>query len=312
MDDQTPAWDGADIADLLGLAAPQPGRFRSRVGEINEHGRVYGGQLLGQALAATARTVAADRPATAMQFMFLAGALPDQPIDYEVAALQDGKRFSARHVRGSQSGGRMVCDANISFAAAIDSPEHMAPPASDCGLDRDPASLPGLSDIAAPGVAEIERALGYMFRSHAAIDFRAPFVDDLLRPDPDQPRVRFWIKMRGRLPDEAPLHAAAFAYLSDYWINFAGCIAEVRPVAEAGTEIYVASLNHAIWWHRPLRADDWLLFDCVSPSGAIGRGLSIGRIYDRAGRLVASATQECLLAPMGDWRAARSNPTRRT
>ena len=160
-------------------------------------------------------------------------------------------------------------------------------------------------------MAEIERTLGYLFRSHAAIDFRAPFVDDLLRPDTDQPRVRFWIKMQRRLPDEASLHAAAFAYLSDYWINFAGCIAEVRPIAEAGTEIYVASLNHAIWWHRPLRADDWLLFDCISPSGAIGRGLSIGRIYDRAGRQVASATQECLLAPMGEWRVARSNPTSR-
>ena len=78
-----------------------------------------------------------------------------------------------------------------------------------------------------------------------------------------------------------------------------------------GAEIYVASLNHAIWWHRPLRADDWLLFDCISPSGAIGRGLSIGRVYDRAGRLVASATQECLLAPMGEWRATRSSPMSR-
>ena len=289
-----------------------PGRFRSRVGEINEHGRVYGGQLLGQALAAAALTVPADRPATAMQFMFLAGALPDQPIDYEVAALQDGKRFSARHVRGSQSGGRMVCDANVSFAAAIDSPEHMAPPASDCGLDRDPESLPGLADIAAPGVAGIERTLGYLFRTHAAIDFRAPFVDDLLRPDTDQPRVRFWIKMQRRLPDEASLHAAAFAYLSDYWINFAGCIAEVGPIAEAGTEIYVASLNHSIWWHRPLRADDWLLFDCISPSGAIGRGLSIGRIstVGRGGRSRAQPRNVCSRR-WASGEVARSNPTSR-
>jgi acyl-CoA thioesterase II len=311
MDEQTPAWDGAEIADLLALASPQPGHFRSLLAEVNEHGRVYGGQLLGQALAAAARTIPANRPATAMQFMFLAGALPDLPIDYEVAGLQDGKRFSSRHVRGSQSGRRIVCDANVSFATAIDSPEHMAPAAPDCGLDKDPESLPELSDIAGPEATTIERTLAYWFRSHVAIDFRAPFVDDLLRPDPNQPRMRFWIRMRRPLPDEAPLHAAAFAYLSDYWINYAGCIAEVRPIAEAGSELYVASLNHAIWWHRALRADDWLLFDCVSPSGAIGRGLSIGRIYDRAGKLVASATQECLLAPTGDWRATRSNSTNR-
>jgi acyl-CoA thioesterase-2 len=297
MDERTPAWDGADIAELLALASPQPRRFRSRVGEINEHGRVYGGQLLGQALVAAAGTVPADRPATAMQFMFLAGALPDQPIDYEVARLQDGKRFSARHVRGSQSGGRIVCDANVSFAAAINSPEHMAPAASDSGLDRDPEKLPGLADIADPGVTVLERTLGYMFRSHAAIDFRAPFVDDLLRPDPDQPRVRFWIKMRRRLPDEASLHAAAFAYLSDYWINFVACIPHVQAMTETGAQLYVASLNHAIWLHRPLRADEWLLFDCRNPIGAFGRGLSIARVFNLAGDLVASATQECLLAP---------------
>ena len=120
MDEQTPAWNGGDIADLLGFASPEPGCFRSRLSEVNEHGRVYGGQLLGQALAAAARTVSADRPATAMQFMFLAGARPELQIDYEVVTLQEGKRFSSRHVRGSQSGGRIVCDANVSFAAAID------------------------------------------------------------------------------------------------------------------------------------------------------------------------------------------------
>ena len=84
MDEQTSAWDGVDIAGLLDLSSPEPGRFRSRLAEVNEHGRVYGGQLLGQALAAAARTVPADRPATAMQFMFLAGALPEIPINYEV------------------------------------------------------------------------------------------------------------------------------------------------------------------------------------------------------------------------------------
>jgi acyl-CoA thioesterase-2 len=312
MDEQTPAWDGVEIAELLGLSSPEPGRFRSRLAEVNEHGRVYGGQLLGQALAAAARTVPADRPATAMQFMFLSGALPGLPIDYEVAALQDGKRFSSRHVRGSQSGGRIVCDANVSFATAIDSPEHMAPAAPDCGLDKDPETLPELSDIVGPEATTVERTLAYRFRSHAAIDFRAPFVDDLLRPDSNQPRMRFWTRIRRRLAEDPSLHAAAFAYLSDYWINFAACIAEVRPIAEAGAELYVASLNHAIWSHRPSRVDEWLLFDCLSPSGAIGRGLSIARIYDRAGRLVASATQECLLAPTGDWRATRSHPASRT
>ena len=109
--------------------------------------------------------------------------------------------------------------------------------------------------------------------------------------------MRFWIRLRQTLGESPALHAAAFAYLSDYWINFAACIAHVRAMSERGGTLYVASLNHAIWFHRPLRADEWLLFDCVSPSGAFGRGLTIARVYSRAGVLVASATQECLLPP---------------
>ena len=214
-----------------------------------------------------------------MQFMFLAGALPEQPIDYEVAALQDGKRFSSRHVSGSQSGGRIVCDASVSFATAIDSPEHMAPPASDCGLDRDPESLPRLADIAAPEAREIERTLAYLFRSHVAIDFRAPFVDDLLRPDHrpapdavlDQDAAADCRTIRRCTRPLSPISRTTGSISPP-------ASPRSRPIAEAGAELYVASLNHAIWLHRPLRADEWLLFDCVSPSGAIGRGLSIGRI----------------------------------
>jgi acyl-CoA thioesterase-2 len=130
------------------------------------------------------------------------------------------------------------------------------------------------------------------------IELRAPFVDDLTPGlERDEPRMRFWIRLRQSLVEGPALHAAAFAYLSDYWINFAACIAHVRATSERGGTLYVASLNHAIWFHRPLRADEWLLFDCLSPSGAFGRGLTVARVYSRAGVLVASATQECLLSP---------------
>jgi acyl-CoA thioesterase-2 len=292
-----PIWNGRDVADLFDLAPVGPNLFRSRCGEANEHGRIYGGQMLGQSLAAAARTTPSDRPASYMQFLFLAGALPELAIDYEVASLQDGKRFASRSVRGSQPGGRIVCEASVSFAKAIDAPAHQAPAPKDCGLDKDPERLPGLSDIDAPEAREVERTLDYFYQPHVAIDFRAPYVEDLLRAAVDQPRMRFCIKIKVPMTNSSALHAAAFAYLSDYWINFAACIAHVRKLAAVDAKLYVASLNHVIWYHRALRADDWLLFDCLSPSGAAGRGLSIGRIYDRAGRLVASAAQECLLAP---------------
>jgi acyl-CoA thioesterase-2 len=141
--------------------------------------------------------------------------------------------------------------------------------------------------------------LAYTLHAHPAIDFRAPFVEDLTGDERTEPRMRFWIRMRGQLPDDGALHAAAFAYLSDYWINFVACIPHVAPTAAKGGKLYVASLNHAIWLHRPFRADDWLLFDCVSPRGGWGRALATARVYDRAGDVVADANQECLLTPMG-------------
>ena len=227
-----PVWDGGDIAELLDLDAPSPGQFRSRLGEPNENGRVYGGQMLGQTLAAAARTVPEGRPATAMQFVFLSGARPEMPIDYAVTSLQDGKRFSSRHVRGVQAGGRIVCDANATFAAPLAGAAHRAAPPSDCGLDRNPERCPRLTEIDSPGAANIERVLAYTLHAHPAIDFRAPFAEDLSGDDGRaEPRMRFWIRMRGQLCDDGALHAAAFAYLSDYWINFVACIPHVAPTA---------------------------------------------------------------------------------
>ena len=296
----TPAWDGADIAELLGLDALSSGQFRSRFAEPNENGRVYGGQMLGQTLAAAARTVPEGRPASVMQFVFLSGARPEMPIDYAVTSLQDGKRFSSRQVRGVQAGGKMVCDASVTFATPLAGPAHRAAPPPDCGLDRDPERCPRLTEIDSPAAANIERVLAYTLQAHPAIDFRAPFAEDLSGDDGRaEPRMRFWIRMRRSLPDDGAVHAAAFAYLSDYWINFVACIPHVAPTAAKGGKLYVASLNHAIWLHRPFRADDWLLFDCVSPRGGWGRALATARIYDRTGDLVADANQECLLTPMG-------------
>ena len=295
MADGTREWDGCDVAALLDLAEAAPCRFRSRFHERNENGRIYGGQLLGQALIAAALTAPDDRSPTYLQFLFAAGGVPEQAITYDVVALQDGKRFSSRSVRGAQSAGRIVCDASVSFARSLEAPAHGAAAPADSGIACNPGDLPQLADIDAPEARDVERTLNYGYREHRAIDLRLPFLDDVLRGDPEGPRVRFWIRVRRPLADQQALQAAAFAYISDYWINFAACIAHVRP--SAPTRLYVASLNHAIWLHAPLRADRWLLFDCVSPRAAHGRGFAAARVYAQSGEMVASVTQECLLAP---------------
>jgi acyl-CoA thioesterase II len=294
-----PSWDARDVAELLDLTPTGEGRFRSQMGERNEHGRIYGGQLLGQVVMAASRTAPPGRLATYLQFLFAAGGAPEQLIDYEVVKLQDGKRFTSRNVRGTQRRSRILCDASVTFASKMESPSHGPPAAQDSGLGSCPDELPGLKDIEGVGVREVESVVAYIYREHPAIDLRLPFVEDVVRGDPLAPRVRFWIRVRAPLSDDPALHAAAFAYISDYWINFVACIAHVHPFAQKGGQIYVASLNHAIWFHTPFRADQWLLFDCTSPRAALGRGLSMARIYARSGELVASATQECLLSPMG-------------
>ena len=296
--------DGQDFADLLGLSRRSERRFRAERGETNGRGRIYGGQILGQALFAASQTAAADRHASCIQLMFAAGGLLDRPIDFEVTTLQEGQRFSARHVRGAQDPHRTLCDANITFAKTLDSPAHSAPAPTDSGVDLDPETCGGLERAEVVGAREVERVLNCVYRKHRTIDMRAPFPDDLMPGrGSGEPRMRFWIQLRQRLGEDPALHAAAFAYLSDYWINFVACIPHVRAMSDRDATLRVVSLNHAIWFHRPLRADRWLLFDCASPSGAFGRALAIARVYNRDGLLVASATQESLLSPVPDPRS---------
>ncbi len=288
-----PAWRGHDFTELMALHDTGGGVFRTCTGDVNAHGRAYGGQILGQALAAAARTVPPGRDFTAMQFMFLQGTLWNEAIDLQVTPLQDGKRFASRHVRGVQRGDRRVLDAQVSFALPIAAPAHQVPPAA---VLEDPETLPRPEDLPPEWAESVRRAVGYGLFSRASIDFRLAAPPPHLRLSLPEPRVRFWIRTRERLPDDPALHAAVFAYLSDWWVNYPGTGGH-HDEAEAAGGLYVASLNHAIWQHRPLRADEWLHFDSTSPSAASGRALSVARVHDRQGTLVASVTQECVMAP---------------
>jgi len=283
-------WDGVDLAALLELTEVEPLRYRSRHGDPNENGRSYGGQLLAHAMMAASASVPPDRSATAMQLVFLQGALHDLPLELRVSVLQDGKRFSSRHVRGTQGEGRVVLDAHVTFAVPYGGPSHAAATTAR----EAPASLPRLRDL--PSVCgQRLGALGpYNMEEKACLDFRLVDAAHTLAAS-DSARVRFWLRAR---MDEASLrlHEGAFAYLSDWWLNYSSLGAHVGELNDAGRRIYIASLNHAIWFHRPFRADRWLHFDTESASAAAGRGLSIARIHDESGTLVATVSQECLMA----------------
>ncbi|MDM0015100.1 thioesterase family protein [Variovorax sp. J22P168] len=288
-------WAGVELAELLALDTQAPMHFRNRLGDPNSHGRAFGGQVLAQSLMAASLSVPDGRPATAMQFMFLQGTQYDQPIDFHVTALQDGKRFSSRHVRGVQAGERTVFDVQVSFAVPIDGPDHMGP-IEPLARAEDPTSMPGLGDLPTDLARHVQSVLGYLHDVRPVLDLRLPPSSARMRLELPAPRFRFWARVGHRLADDRHLHAAAFAYLSDWWFNYGAVGGHLDPLAAHAEKLYVASLNHALWLHRPFRADEWLHFDTWSPSASDGRGLAIGRAHDRSGRLVASVTQECLMA----------------
>ena len=287
-------WDEQDLMALMSLEEVAPSRFRSVLGQRNENGRTYGGQLMAQALIAAARGVAPSRAPTMLQFLFLQGAFCDQAITYDVDTLQEGKRFSSRHVRGAQAGGRIVCDAQATFCEPMDSPEH-SPPAPAGIAGAVPERMPRLSELPRSLADPVEKVLNYRFIDVDFIDIRFPDLS-AFEPEPGRaPKLGFWIKTARPLPGDALTQAMALIYVSDWWINFVSCLPHFRPAERAGKGLYSASLNHAIWLHRPARADDWLYFETESPSAGGGRGLAIARIFDPEGAMVATATQESLI-----------------
>lgn len=288
-----PAWDPTDLRALLTLDPLGADRWRTRFGDANRNGRSYGGQVLGHAMRALAMNVPVGRAATALHYMFLQGAMPDQPIDLEVTTLQEGKRFSSRHVRGTQDQGRIaVLDAHASFALPLDAPVHEA---ATTARERDPDRLPTLAELPAEWNTALDGFGAYSLDQKPSLDFRIPDPAAQLASSQVDGRFRFWLRARDLTDVDPGLHAAAVAYLSDWWLNFAS-VAPHLKIADAGRRVYLSSLNHSLWFHRPPVADRWMHVALESPVGLDGRGLTIARMHDLQGRLVASAAQECLMA----------------
>jgi len=286
------SWNELNIEELLALDATGPGRWRSRHGDPNQNGRSYGGQLLGQAMAAALMDMPAGRQATMMQFLFMQGAMPQEAIDFQVTSLQEGKRFSSRHVRAAQGSGRTVLDAQITCALPLDAPAHAS--TSPVPPGERPEDLPGLDDLDPALLRSIRQLGGYSQDRKPSIEFRIPEPERQFSPTRMEPRFRFWMRATQPLPDDPRLQAAAFAYLSDWWLNFCTLVPHLDGIGPRN--LYIASLNHAIWMHRPVRADRWLHVDSTSPCSVDGRGLSMAAVHDLEGRTVASLTQECLTA----------------
>lgn len=281
----------ASLLDVLSLQ-PVPGDppstvLESRHTHANLRGAIFGGALLGQVAAAAAHGLPEERALHSLQMQFLAAGLADRPIRYEVRTLLNGRNFTSRQVLGTQ-GERIVCSASAGFHAGETSPARQAtmpevpPPEGLAGMR---ALLAGRPDQVLP--EQVLRLSG-----HPVLDLRPIDGEDFLFGLNPEGRTRYWVRACDTLPDAPAVHAAALAYLSDFWFP----VTAVGPHVgnKFGSGLYMASLNHSLWFHRPARADDWLLFDAVTPNFGDARGITTGHVYDRAGRLLATMGQEGL------------------
>jgi acyl-CoA thioesterase-2 len=287
--DRAQAWDQADLTQLLSLEGGPQDTFRATVNDSNLNGRVYAGQLLGQALWAAGQTVPHRVPST-LQATFLQGARPEGALEYKVETLQEGRRFSSRHIYGVQ-GTALVLSANATFQEPGDLP------GQEIRLERrctSPEDLPDLRAFAEqyPGQGE---ALQLRFTGQPLLDIRPMNLHDGLNGNPSQ-EIAYWVRLLQPLTAEGGLHHAALAYLSDCWFN--GALAPGASTPGFWQQHYVANLNHTLWFHTPEpTCDDWLLFVSQGTRSLSGRGLALAHIYRRDGRLIASMAQDLLISP---------------
>ena len=250
--------------------------------------RVYGGQVIGQALVAASRTVADDRQAHSLHGYFLRAGDKDRPILYKVDRIRDGKSFTTRRVMAVQHG-QAIFTMSISFQVSEDGLSHQFPMPETPGPD----SLLGEEEVRAEQAKNWPEEFQETFSGSSAIELRPVEPLDLMNPQKTEPVQRCWMRCGETLPDDPRIHQCVLAYLSDW--SLLDTATRPHGISFLQDNIQVASLDHAMWFHRPFRADEWLLYDQDSPSASGARGFNRGLIYNQAGELVASTTQEGLM-----------------
>jgi acyl-CoA thioesterase II len=288
MTDTKPARSPIDeVLDLLDLEKIEENIFRGQSPEDRMQ-RVFGGQVLGQALVAASRTVE-GRVCHSFHAYFLRGGDPKVPILYEVDRARDGGSFTSRRVVAIQHG-KQIFNMSASFQVMEKGLEHQFDmpkvPAPDSLVDEHEARKKWLAN--AP-----EEAKAWMSRPRP-IEMRPVVLDDWMNRKPREPFDNVWIRATGPVPDNVIVQQSVLAYASDMSLLDTALLPHGRSW---NSPIQMASLDHAMWFHHPFKMDDWLLYAQDSPSASGARGFNRGALYTRDGKLVASVVQEGLMRP---------------
>ncbi|HEX4410374.1 MAG TPA: acyl-CoA thioesterase II [Xanthobacteraceae bacterium] len=277
------------LVDLLDLETLELNLFRGRSPQSSWQ-RVFGGQVIGQALVAACRTVddVAARPPHSLHAYFLIGGDPKVPIIYEVDRIRDGKSFCTRRVVAIQHG-HAIFSLTVSFQFQEEGLSHQYPMPDV----PKPDTLPDETQMREHVWPRMPEPVRRYYERERPIELRPVEFNRYLGEPLKDGRFHVWVRATGRLPDEPAIHQCVLAYASDMTLLDAALIPHGRTVFSE--DIMAASLDHALWFHRPFRADEWLLYAQDSPNLAASRGFSRGSIFSADGTLIASVAQEGLL-----------------
>jgi acyl-CoA thioesterase-2 len=277
----------ADLVELLSLERLDRDLFRGSSQDLG-WGAIFGGQVLGQALSAATQTVPSERPVHSLHGYFIRAGELTRPILYHVDRLRDGRSFTTRRVAAVQEG-EAIFSLEASFQVEEPGFEHQdAMPAVP-----PPEHLQSERDMAIAIADRLPEPLRTLATAERPIEIRPVEVRDPLHPQVTPPRRHMWYKTLDRLPDRPALHRYLLAYASDF--SFLGTAMDPHGVSWYQPSMKVATVDHVMWFHRPFRIDEWLLYVVDSPSASGARGLVFGRFFDRAGHLVATCAQEGLM-----------------
>jgi acyl-CoA thioesterase-2 len=276
-----------DLLSILDLEPLEHNLFRGMSPQVGWQ-RVFGGQVIGQALVAASRTVPEDRFVHSLHAYFLRPGDPAVPIIYEVDRIRDGGSFTTRRVVAIQHG-KPIYSMSASFQLMEAGLEHQST-MPDVPMPED---LPSEAELKEKFLAHAPESVRRYWQRDRPIELRPVDLDHYFSRKKLTPAQNVWVRASAALPDDPRIHSCVLAYASDMTLLDTSLFAHGTSVFDP--ELQVASIDHAMWFHRPFRADDWLLYAEDSPSSSGGRGFTRGGLYSRDGQLVASVAQEGLI-----------------
>jgi acyl-CoA thioesterase II len=277
-----------ELISILDLETLEHNLFRGRSPQVGWQ-RVFGGQVIGQALVAAQRTVEPERHVHSLHCYFMRPGDPAVPIIYEVDRIRDGSSFTTRRVVAIQHGHAIF---SLSASFQYDEPglEHEIPMPVDVPL---PDTLLSEKELIRHFIEQVPETVRRYWQHERPIEMKPVSLTHYMTRDKLPPRQHMWIRTTGPVPDDRALQAAVLAYLSDMTLLDTSLFAHGRSIFDA--DLQVASLDHAMWFHRPHKLDDWFLYTQDSPNSSGARGFTRGSIYGSDGTLVASVAQEGLI-----------------